>query len=237
VRVVRLFPRRVTRSPLLFWFAVAALALLTASVVAGALGRARSLAAQYGPLRPMVVAARPVERGRVLEAADLAVRMAPSSMLVPGALASVDDGRGRVVVVPLAEGEPLLAAHLAPAGLSGVAAQLAPGARAVSVPTGSNAPPLRRGDVVDVLATLEGEGGTTLAIAADAMVVDVGEGGATAGEAVTVAVSQDEARAVAYALAHGTVTVALTPGVASAQTAPRQPAKYTTSTAAPAKTR
>lgn len=230
---MRLSGRRVTRSPLVFWFAVAALALLTASVVAGALGRARSLAAQYGPLRPMVVAARALDPGRVLEADDLAVRLVPSSMLVAGALASVDEGRGRVVVVPLVEGEPLLAGHLAPDGLSGIAAQLRPGARAVSVPTGSSAPPLRRGDVVDVLATLEGDAGTTLAIAADARVVDVGAGE----EAVTVAVSQDEARAVAYALAHGSVTVALTPGVAAAQTAPRQPAKYTTSTAAPAKTR
>jgi Flp pilus assembly protein CpaB len=215
---------------LVFWFAVCVLALLTASVVAGALGRARSLSDQYGPLRPMVVAARAVERGAILEADDLAVRLVPTSMLVSGAASSVDGVRGRAVVVPLVEGEPLLAGHLAPDGLSGVAAQLAPGARAVSVPAGSSSPALRRGDVVDVLATLEGA--STLAIAADAVVVDVG----ATDETVTVAVSQEEARAVAYAVAHGAVTVALTPGLAP-PAAQRQPAKYTTSTAAPAKTR
>ena len=224
---MRLSHRRVARSPLVFWFAVAGLAVLTASVVAGSLGRARSLAAHYGPLRPMVVAARPVERGSVLAGADLAVRMAPASMLLAGAVTSVDEARGRAVAVPLVEGEPLLAGHLAPEGLSGLAAQLAAGDRAVSVPTGgSGSPPLRRGDMVDVLATLEGA--TTLAIAADAVVVDVGAGG----ESVTVAVSQEEARAVAYAVAHGSVTVTLTPGVprpASAHPPPaaplRQPAK------------
>ncbi len=214
---MRLIGRRWLRSPLLFWFAVAGLALLTASVVAGALERARSLAGQYGPLRPMVVAARAVDRGSVLAADDLAVRLVPASMLVAGGVASVEQGRGRVVVVPLVEGEPLLAGHLAPDGLSGVAAQLPAGARAVSVPAGSNAPPLRRGDVVDVLATLDGS--PTLAIAADAAVVDVGAGD----ETVTVAVSPDEARAVAFALAHGAVTVALTPGLP--QRPLRQPAK------------
>lgn len=236
---MRLSHRRLARSPLVFWFAVAALALLTASVVAGALGRAQSLARQYGPLKPMVVAARAVERGAVLRADDLAVRLVPATMLVGGAVTSVDAGRGRAVVVPLAAGEPLLAAHLAPDGLSGVAAQLVAGGRAVAVPAGANAPALRRGDVVDVLATLEGA--STLAIAADAVVVDVGAGD----ETITVAVSQEEARAVAYALAHGAVTVVLTPGLSPApapsqgagSAAQRQPAKYTTSTAAPASTR
>lgn len=199
---LRRFP--LSRSPFVFWVAVAALALVTASVVAGAVGRARSLSARYGPLRPVVVAARPVGQGVAVVGPDLVTKAVPASLAPDGAFASVDQVRGRTAVVPLAAGQPVLPGHLAPDGLSGVAALLPPGSRAVSVPAGSTAPPMQRGDRVDVLATLEAS--PTLAVALDAPVVDVAE------DTATVAVSPEEARAVAYALAHGSVTVALTPG-------------------------
>jgi hypothetical protein len=71
---------------------------------------------------------------------------------------------------------------------------------------------LRKGDVVDLLATFDPSttgttSDSTLAIALDAPVVDVGT------DAATVAVTPAEARAVALALSRGAVTVALTPGV------------------------
>ncbi|MGH9226567.1 MAG: hypothetical protein ACRD2W_22910, partial [Acidimicrobiales bacterium] len=92
----------------------------------------------------------------------------------------------------------------------------------------SSAPPLSRGDVVDVLAALDDQ--PVLAIAVDAPVVDVGDG------SVTVAVRPEEARSVAFALANGSVTVALTPGPgpASASAAQRNRVASTPSTAAPA---
>lgn len=223
---------RLSRSPLLFWVAVAALALTTASVVSGAINQARALAARYGPLRSMVVAARPVDRGTELASADVTVRSVPASFLADGMVRSVDEVVGRAVVVPLVPGQPLFGGQLAPEGLSGVAALLPIGTRAVSVPTGSAAPPLRRGDVVEVLATVEGR--ATLAVATDAGVLDVGT------EVATVAVSPEEARAVAYALAHGSVTVTLTPGSPAAPSSgvrQRNDVASNTSTAAPASTR
>ena len=203
------FPRRrrgprLARSPLLFWLAVLALALLTASVVARALGRAESLEAQYGPLRPVVVAARAVEAGTALGSADLDVRMVPSGSVADGAFRSTGEVRGHLVVVPLERGEAILADRVAPTGLSAVAALLPAGRRAVSVPTGSNSPALRRGDVVDLLAALDNE--PAVAVAQDAAVLDVRS------ESATVAVTLGEADAVAYALSQGGVTVALTPG-------------------------
>lgn len=224
---------RLSRSPFVFWLAVAGLALLTASVVARAVGSAQSLAARYGPLRPLVVAARPVAAGAVLSGGDVDVRLVPASFRPPGAFSSAGDVKGRTPVVPLLAGEPVLPGHLAPDGLSGVAALLPAGTRAVAVPTGTSSPPLERGDVVDVLATLDG--GPTLAVAVDAPVVDVGQ------DAATVAVTPEEAKAVAFAVATGAVTVTLTPGVAGAMAGvagatarQRAPVATSPSTATPA---
>jgi Flp pilus assembly protein CpaB len=197
---------RLSRSPFVFWLAVAGLALLTASTVARAIGSAQSLAARYGPLRPLVVAARPVAAGAAIGGGDVGVRLVPASARPPGAFSSPGEVKGRTPVVPLLVGEPVLPGHLAPEGLSGVAALLPAGTRAVAVPTGTSSPPLHRGDVVDVLATLDG--GPTLAVAVDSPVVDVAQ------DAATVAVTPEEAKAVAFAVTTGAVTVTLTPGVA-----------------------
>jgi len=221
---------RLARSPFVFWLGVGGLAFLTASVVAGAIGQARSLSARYGPLEPVVVASRPVERGAALAPADVTVELVPGGFVPRGAFRAVDAVAGRTAVVPLVEGSPVLAGHLAPDGLSGVAALLPVGTRAVTVPAdGSSTPKVDRGDVVDVLATLDGQ--PVLAIAVEAAVVDVGE------DSVTVAVRPEEAKSVAYALANGSVTLALTPGPGSGPAAQRNRVASSPSTAAPAATR
>jgi pilus assembly protein CpaB len=211
-RLSRLSRFRLSRSPMAFWLAVALLALFTASVVAELVGRADALADRYGPLRPVVVAARPVERGAELSPADLAVRQLPAGFVPEGAFGSVGEAAGRTAVTPLVTGQPVLAGHLAPAGLSPVAALLPPGTRGVAVPLGGASTLVRRGDLVDVLATFEpslaGTGGEpTVAVAAESLVVDVGP------DTATVAVTPEEARALAFAVSHGTVSLAVTPGV------------------------
>jgi Flp pilus assembly protein CpaB len=202
-------PRRLSRSPALFWLAAFTLAVLTGSVVARLAARVDALAARYGPLRPVVVAARDVEPGAALDDADLAVQELPAGFLPEGALAAARDAKGRVAVAPLARGQPLFGAHLAPEGVRGVAALLPPGTRGVAVPTGGASAPVLPGDTVDVLATfdpaLAGGGDPTFPVAAGAVVVAVGEGSAT------VAVDPDEARAVAFAVANGSVTLVVAP--------------------------
>jgi Flp pilus assembly protein CpaB len=199
--------RRLIRSPLAYWVAVVALAAFTASTIAGQVGRAGAQVARYGRLRPVVTAARAVEVGSVLRAADLVVRSMPAAFVPEGALTATGEVVGRTVVVPLFRGSPVVAEHVAPDGLVGVAALLPAGGRAVAVPTGPASVALRRGDRVDVLVTFDpppaGED-PTFPVAEAALVVDAGP------EAVTVAVTPDEALRVAYAVAAGVVTLVLT---------------------------
>ncbi len=221
--------RRLTRSPLPYWVAVAALAAFTAVSVAGQVGRADAQAARYGHLRPVVVAARAIEVGVVLRPADVVARSMPAAFVPEGALGATAGVVGRTVVVPLFRGSAVVAHHLAPDGLEGLAALLPAGARAVAVPTGPASVSLRRGDRADVLATFDpppaGEA-PTFPVAEAAPVIDVGP------EAVTVVVAPEEALRVAYALAAGVVTLTLTAEVRPGLPAPRpQPPGGTARTA------
>ncbi len=133
--------------------------------------------------------------------------------VVPGD-ALVEAPVGRVALVALFPGEPVLADRVAPDGLRGVAALLPPGTRALTVPTGPGSPPVVEGDVVDVLVTVDpgggdpgggdpGGGDPTFPLVELAPVVAVGEAG------TTIAVPTVDAARVAFALAAGRVTLAL----------------------------
>ena len=209
MHVLRL--RRLARSAPVFWVAVAALAGLTALTAARLVGRAEASAARYGSLRPVVVATGPVETGAVLGAGDVAVRAMPAAFLPDDHVAVASEAVGRTVVVALFRGVPVVRGHLAPDGVRGVADLLPPGTRAVAVPSGGASAPVRTGDRVDVLATFDpsssasSDGEPTFAVATAALVVDVGD------DSTTVAVGPDEARRVAFAVAHGVVTLAVAP--------------------------
>ncbi|MGH9157160.1 MAG: Flp pilus assembly protein CpaB [Acidimicrobiales bacterium] len=197
---------RLRRSPVLFWTAAGAVALFTGLTVSGLAGRAAARAAALGGLEEVAVAARPVAAGEVLTAADVAVRSLPAALLPDSPPARAP--RGRVALVDLAEGEVLLASRLAPEGADGLAALLPEGMRALAVPVDTAAPALRRGHRVDVLATfdtVEPAAEPTIAVATGALVIDVDE------DAVTLAVSPSEAPRLAFAMARGIVTLALTP--------------------------
>lgn len=222
---------RLRRSPLPFWVLSVALALLTGLTVSRLVGQASARADRLGGLVDVAVAARPVDAGAVLRPADVAVRSLPADALPRGPVAEAPVGT--VALVPLVPGEVLLRSKLAPDGLRGVAALVPPGQRALAVPVDPGGLTLRLGDRVDVLATFDvapdppaadpaaadaadpaaadadpaavgDPGAPTFPVAEAALVVDVGD------ESVTVAVGPDEAPRVAFALARGTVTLALT---------------------------
>ena len=201
--------RLLSRSPLAYWAAVAALALVTTLAVSQLLGRARTEAARYGSPRPVLVATRDIGVGTQLGGADVSMRTLPAGLVPPDAIGDPVQARGRVVVVPVFEGQPVVRRHLAPWGRTGAAALLPPGKRGISVAAGPTAAKLAKGDTVDVLATFDpatpAAAGKepTFPVAEGASVIDVG------GEAVTIAVDPDEAKRVAFAIAHGTVTVVL----------------------------
>ena len=197
--------RRFTRSPVLFWLAAAGLAVTTGSAVSRLVGDAADDAARFGSLKTAVVAVRAVDIGAAVTDADVEVRRVPAAFLPAGVLSRLP--RDRVAVSPLFAGQPVVRQQLSPDGLRGVAALLPPGTSAVGVPTGGVAPPVRLGDTVDVLATFEGDASSeepTFPVATGARVVDVGE------DVITVAVLPEEARRVAFAVAHGVVSVAVT---------------------------
>ncbi|MGI8686390.1 MAG: Flp pilus assembly protein CpaB [Acidimicrobiales bacterium] len=218
---------RLRRSPLPFWVLSLALAAGTGTTVSRLVGEAADRAARLGGLVDVPVAARAVDAGEVVRAADVAVRRLPADALPHGPVAV--SPAGKVALVPLVAGEVVLASKLAPEGLRGVAALVPPGHRALAVPVDPGGLALRPGDRVDVLATFDVAGGAgadeaaqpseegasggpdtpavspapTFPVARGALVVGVGD------EAVTVAVRPDEVPRVAFALARGTVALAL----------------------------
>jgi Flp pilus assembly protein CpaB len=201
--------RLLSRSPLAYWAAVAALALVTTLAVSQLVGRARTEAARYGSPRAVVIATRDIGVGSQLGGGDVIVRTLPSALVPPDAVGDPAQARGRVVVVPVFEGQPVVRRQLAPWGRTRAAALLPPGKRGISVAAGPAAAKLAKGDTVDVLATFDpatpGAAGKepTFPVAVAASVIDVG------GESVTIAVDPEEAKRVAFATAHGAVTVVL----------------------------
>lgn len=201
--------RVLSRSPLTYWVAVGGLALVTTIAISGLLGRARVEAARYGSPRPVLVATRDLRPGDQVGGSDIVLRSLPSALVPPDALGDAGQARGRVVVTPVFEGQALVRRQLAPWGLTGAAALLPPGKRGISVAAGPAAAKLGKGDTVDVLATFDpatpemAGKEPTFPVAVNASVIDVG------GEAVTIAVDPEEAKRVAFATAHGAVTVVL----------------------------
>ena len=194
------------RRALVYWAATALLAGLTAVLVGALVTRAERAAARYGDARPVLVAVDDLAPGDLVTEAAVAVELRPAALVPEDALSERPEGR--TALAPIAAGEAIVPERLAPDGLTGVAALLPEGTRALAVPTGPGTLRLALGDVVDVLVTadpglVEGTAGMGRTVASGATVVDVTE------DTATVAVAQADAPAVAAALTQGTVTLAL----------------------------
>jgi Flp pilus assembly protein CpaB len=214
------------RSPrvLLFWSAAIAVALVTAIVVSTDLATLHRRAGSLGPERAVAVAARDLPIGTTVSASDLRVRRVHASQLPPGALTTADI-EGRVVVVTVLDEGFLTSRNLAPADRRGLDGVVPAGMRIVRV-TADGAPPLHAGDAIDVLASFDPalaselpEGwDPTQAVARGALVVEGSDGADTGNPTVTgtavgvsVIVTEEEARGLAFAAANGVVTLAVAP--------------------------
>lgn len=186
------------RFPGLSWLPAVVIAVVVAMVVSSLVDRATAEARRLGPPVRVPVATRAVDVGEVLGADTVAWRRLPRSAVPVGDV--VTSAEGRTALVPLAEGEVLLASKLGPDGLRGVAALLPAGMQALAVPAATGTPPLEVGDRVDVLGAFDSE---AVVVSADAVVVGVDA------EAVTVAVAAADAPRLAWALARAAVTLAL----------------------------
>jgi Flp pilus assembly protein CpaB len=207
VRVSSLRFGRLRRHPAGFWLITLALAGLTASTVARLTDGAAAAERRWAPVVGVAVVRRSVAVGAVVRDGDVVVVRWPDRLVPRGAVRSRAGVVGRVALVPLWPGEPVLRWRLAPDGLRGLAALVPAGMRAVAVPVGDTSVRVAVGDTVDVLATVDAA--PAVVVVAGARVVDGRDG------AVTLAVTPAAAARLAYALAHSTLTLALSTGIST----------------------
>jgi Flp pilus assembly protein CpaB len=206
VRARRALARTVVRRAV-----VLGLAIVTGLVVVTLVSSAEAARQRWGRARPVAVATRDLSPGDPVDDSAVEVRRLPEAAVAPSALA--EPPSGSVVRQPVAAGEALVPQRLAPQGLTGVAALVPAGHRAVAIPIGPlAAPPLTTGDLVDVLAVVPALVEERPRPSADqpsfplveaAVVVDVGE------QSIAVAVPEADAPRVAWVLTNGSVVLAL----------------------------
>ena len=209
------------RSPraLALWGAAAAVAVVTATVVAGDLAALHRRAADLGPEVEAVVAARDLPVGRVIDARDLTTRPVHRSQLPQGVVTDRSALVGRVVATALLDGQDVVHRAVAPARRTGLDGVVPEGMRAMRIVVTDALEP-RAGAAVDVLASYDpssaGAEGGTVVVAAGVTVLGAdrrdGSGAGRAGTAgVTLLVDPDQASALADAQANGVMTLALVP--------------------------
>jgi Flp pilus assembly protein CpaB len=198
------FALALRRRPRLRWALVALVALCVGLLVQGTVSGADRTRAAWGRTRTVLVATRDLPAGHVLVGGDATARQVPAALAPPGALAAVPVGR--TVRIAVLDGEVLVGRRLSASGVSGVAARLPAGTRAVAVPTEpGTSPRLLVGQRVDVVAVAASSDGPApgFVLARAALVVDVRE------DAAAVAVDPAVVPRIAVALAEGAVSLAL----------------------------
>jgi Flp pilus assembly protein CpaB len=206
------------------WPTSAKLLLLT-GVASGALafvairGYAANLEAtrpDVGPLVPVVMAARDLERGTTLDASMLEAGEIPAAFAPPGAMGTLEDADRRVLTASVAAGEVLTASRVGGPSTGPVAALVPPGLRAVVVPAGLPTGIVRAGDRVDLLATFGGGRPYTQTVVTAVEVLRVlaptdAVAGVTAsgGAQLVLLVGPEDAERIAYATTFAQLQVAI----------------------------
>ena len=212
------------RSPraLGLWAGAAALALATGAVVAGDLATLHRRVQQFGPERRVVVARRDLALGTIVTPGDVTTRRVYASQVPRDVLDDPGLALGRTVRVPVVRDGYVASGNLAPSRRSGLDGVLPEGTRAmrVVIEDGLRPPP---GSSVDVYATYArdelGTGAATrdpaLVIASGVPVLATDGAGSTTGATrtigVTLLVDEEDASAIAYAVTHGRIVLALVP--------------------------
>lgn len=207
------------RSPraLLLWAVAALVAVVTAVVVAGDLATLHRRAGALGPEGTVVVAARALPVGRLVQPGDVTERRVHRSQAPAGVLGTAGAAVGRVVVVPVLRGGFVAAGNLTARHRSGLDGVVPAGMRALRVVVTDSLRP-SRGAVVDVLATDDrgDTAGSAQVAAAGVQVIatdtrDTSGGGRAGAFGVTLLVDPDQAAELAAAQAAGMLTLALVP--------------------------
>ena len=206
--------RRSPRS-LLAWSAALLVALITIVVVFSDLATLHRRARDFGAPRPVLVAAHDLPLGATLGASDVRKISRYAAATPANAVVDVDDAIGRVVAVPVLAGSVLLEPHLTERDRDGLSGLVPFGYRAVRIrPDDGLRPPV--GAVVDALVALDPtlsdrREGQIVARAARVLAVEPDDDALADGAGVTLLVTEDEARGLAFAAANGVLTLALAP--------------------------
>jgi len=186
-------------------------------LVQGYVARVEASRPELGAPVTVLVASSDLARGTTLSAGALKVTQVPGEFAPPGALGDPGDAAGRVLVSPLAAGEPVTETRLAAARAGPVAALVPPGLRAFVVATDIPPEAVRAGDRVDVLGTFGGGRPYTETVATGLEVLSVlgsGQTDALSGAPsdaprLVLLVSPDVAERLAYAGAFGDLSVTI----------------------------
>ena len=215
------------RSPraLGLWLGATTLAVATGAIVAGDLATLHRRAQEFGPERRVVVARRDLVLGATVTPGDVTTRRVHSSQVPRDVLDDPGLALGRTVRVPVVRDAYVSAANLASNRRSGLDGVLPEGTRAMRVVVEDGLRP-PAGSSVDVYATFAsdqlGTGATSrdpaTIVAAGVPVLATDGGEAAGGQSgvgrtigVTLLVDEADAAAIAYAVTHGRVVLALVP--------------------------
>jgi hypothetical protein len=180
--------------PALRWLVAAAVAAAAVACFVALSRQAAGAKAAWGERRAVAVVDADLPAGHVVSAGDVRLVELPLAVVPADAVGEVPEGA--VLGSAVYAGEILVARRLAPEGTGPLAAQLAPGERAVTVGHGDGDLALRHGDHVELVTDRPLATGRVLAV----------------GEAsVTVAVPADDVGTVAAALVQQQVVLALAP--------------------------
>jgi Flp pilus assembly protein CpaB len=208
---------KMRRSPrsVFAWSAALLVASVTIVVVFSDLATLHRRARDLGAPREVLIAAHHLPLGATLGATDVRAISRYASAIPDDAIADLADAVGRVVAVPVLEGSVVLEPHLTERERDGLSGLVAFGYRAVRVrPEDGLRPPL--GAVVDVLVALDPTlsdrpEGQVVAHAARVLAVEADDDALADGAGVTLLVTENEARGLAFAAANGVLTLALAP--------------------------
>ncbi|MGB6057757.1 MAG: SAF domain-containing protein [Microthrixaceae bacterium] len=177
-------------------------------VVHGTLRSAEAARSAWGATVSVVMTTSPVEGGEALGRSTLHLVDVPRAMAPASALSKLPTGqRARI---PLDRGEILTASKVAEGSAGPIAARLATGTQAVTLPLGDSPAPLARGDLVDVYGIVPDRGGTAITsasmtvVARSAVVMELTD------SAATLAVVDDEVPATVEATAGGGLRIVIT---------------------------
>lgn len=189
--------------------------------------------------KPVLVAAKQISQGALIDYDMLAFKVVPVKFAEPGVLRARELAVGKTALVPIMAGEQVLATKLAAPGTGlTLAGKTPPGKRAFTItfdPAAAVGGMVKPGDHVDVLATFSKQQ-VMLTLFQDILVLAVGQlmiptaepgttgkGARTTGakkETITFALTPQEVQILSVAMEHGKIQLTLRPRMESGKALP-----------------